>query len=120
MNKKRQYPAIVIFAALTAVTSFIWIGFEVYSTITSKPEPTVPESATAELLPILDTETLSKVSTRLYLEDSEIGETQLSGPTEATSSPVSSETPLPTQTPEATSSAQPSPTPTEVPNASPI
>lgn len=118
MNKKRQYPAIVIFAALTAVTTFIWIGFEVYSTIAREPEPTVPESATAELFPSLDTNTLAKVTSRLQLEDAEISQTQLTLPSPEPT-PLPSPSIVPTASPEATSSASPSPTPTEEPNASP-
>jgi len=75
MNNKRPLPAIVIFAVLTVVTVFVWIGFEIYRAFTDEAPPSVPPEVSAELNPTLDTAALFSLIQRIQLEDSEIGET---------------------------------------------
>ena len=100
MNKKAKTPTIVVFAVLTAITTFIWIAFEVYQTISQEPAPTVAENITAQLDPTLDSETLSELTGRIHLEDSEILDTEFL--TTPTPEPLELEpTPTPTPTPEA-------------------
>jgi hypothetical protein len=77
MNNKKPLPAIVIFAIITTVTAFVWVGFEAIRTFTKKPSPSVPTEVSAQLDPTLDPDALSKLVQRLYLEESEIGQTQI-------------------------------------------
>lgn len=77
MNNKKPLPPVVIFAILTTVTTFIWIGFEVYREYTKEPEPEVPAAVIAPLNPTLDEEVLNKVTQSVYLQEEEIGVTVL-------------------------------------------
>jgi len=77
MNRKKPLPTIVILAILTAITTLLWVGFEVYRSLTKEPADSVPPEITAELSPSLDLDTLSKVTQRIYLEDNEIGEIEI-------------------------------------------
>ncbi len=102
--KKNKRPAIVTTGILTLITVIFWAGFEVYHSITTKPAPQVPTEIINPLDPTLDTKTLDKVQQRIFLNDSEIGNTQLATPSSApspTSSPIVSSTPsaTPTATP---------------------
>lgn len=108
MNNKKGLPAIVIFAILTTITTFVWIGFEVYRVYTSDPIPPVSEGVLRALDPSLDLDTLLSVTQRVYLEDEEIGSTELINLTvEATPTPDTVEGPtelpeeksVPTSTP---------------------
>jgi len=76
-NKKRPLPGLVIFAVFTVVTTFVWIGFDVYRTLTKEPSPSVPEEISASLDPTLDTEALAKITQGIYLTEEEIGDTEI-------------------------------------------
>lgn len=103
MNNKKSLPPIVTFAILTTITTFVWIGFEIYRAFTKEPAPAVPPEIIAELDPSLDTEALNDLTQRIHIEEAEIGETQILDLT--TLEPL--ETPGP--------SPEPSPIPTEEP-----
>jgi hypothetical protein len=77
MDKKRPLPIIVVFAVLTVITTFVWVGFEVYRTITKDPAPSVPEEIIAELDPNLDTVALARITQGVFLTDNEIEDTVL-------------------------------------------
>lgn len=77
MNNKRGLPTIVIFAILTTITTFVWIGFEAYRAYTKEPALPVPEAVLNPLDPNLDINTLSSVANRVYLKEEEIGTTEL-------------------------------------------
>ncbi len=76
MNKKDQ-PFLVQIAILTAITTFVWIGFSVYRALTDEPESTVSEDVLAPVEPVLNTSLLLNLNTRLYLNEEEIGDTVL-------------------------------------------
>lgn len=119
--KKLKTPTAVTTAVLTLITIFFWAGFEVYRTLTVKPAPTVPTAIVNPLDPTLDTKTLDTLPQRLFLEDSQIGNTTL---TAVTPSPVPvTPVPLPTASGSATlaptSTASASATPTAPGSASP-
>lgn len=119
--KKIKTPTAVTTAVLTLITIFFWAGFEVYRTLTIKPAPTVPATIVNPLEPTLDTKTLDTIPQRLFLDDSQIGNTTLTAviPTPIPSTP----TPLPTASISATlaptSTASASATPTASASATP-
>lgn len=80
MNQKRDLPALVIFAFVTLLTSFSWVGFEIYRTLTDAPDPIVPSEILLDLEPTLDQVTLEGLVTKIYLEEDEIGDTVLTNP----------------------------------------
>lgn len=104
MNKRKSLPRLVKLGIMTAFTTFVWIGFEVYRTFTSQPPPVVPDEVIAPLDPSLDTTTLNSIQGRVFFEDSQINEIQLSTP--STPQPTGETSPTPTAT------ASPTPTPT--------
>ena len=114
--KKSRTPTPVITAVLTLITILFWLGFEIFRTLTVKPEATVPQPIIKPLDPTLDISTLQSIGQRAFLSDDQIGNTQ---PTVATVAP--SATPAVTATPIASGSATPiatssgSPIPTKTP-----
>ncbi len=74
MNNKKPLPNIVIFAGITTITAFVWIGFEIIRTYNKKPEPSVNSKIIEQLDPALDITTLTNIVQRIHLEDSEIGD----------------------------------------------
>ncbi len=110
--KKAKTPTAVITAVLTLITIIFWVGFELYRALTFKPTPPVPQTIINPLDPTLDTKALQSLQQRMFLNDTEIGNTQA---TSTIPTPVSSPTtpPLvvPITTPEATQSATPSASP---------
>ncbi|HSX49017.1 MAG TPA: hypothetical protein VLE44_02050 [Candidatus Saccharimonadales bacterium] len=112
--KKTKTPTPVITAALTLITIMFWAGFEVFRTLTVKPEPTVPQPIIRPLDPTLDINTLQSIGQRTFLTDDQIGNAQPVVPTVAPSAtPAVTATPVASgsATPVATSSASPSSTP---------
>lgn len=77
MNRRKPLPAIVTLAILTAITTIVWVGFEVVRSFTKEPIQTVPPEITAELTPTLELDTLSKLTQRIYFEEGEIGEVEI-------------------------------------------
>lgn len=84
MNQKKDLPGLVIFAILTLVTTFSWVGFEIYRALTVQPKPDVPPQILQELSPTLDQQTLESLVNKVYLDDETIGDTVLSGTSEQT------------------------------------
>lgn len=78
--KKKGLPALVKLAILTLVTTFVWVGFEVFRALETKPTPAVDAAVILKLDPTLDQITLDRLVNRIYLEDSEIGDTVLRNP----------------------------------------
>lgn len=77
MNNKKSRPAIVNFAIMTAITTFVWIGFEIYRVFTKEPAPSVPLEIIAELNPELDAAVLTDLTQRVHIEEAQIKETQI-------------------------------------------
>lgn len=114
MPKKTRVPSFVTIVILTAITLVFWVFFTAYRAFTTKPSPSVPEDVLKALIPTLDTDSLSKIASRVYLSEGEIGETKIS-----TSTPAASTTPIPTPTLTPTPTASPSATPTASASATP-
>lgn len=106
--KKLKTPTAVVTAILTLITIFFWAGFEIYHALTTKPAPPVPAEIINPLDPTLNTKSLDSISQRLFLSDTQIGNTQAQTPT-----------PVPTQTPSPTPNATASATPVASPSATP-
>lgn len=108
--KKSRIPSLVTIAILTAITLVFWVFFGVYRAFTTKPSPSIPESILQALSPTLDSNALSKIQSRTFLSEGEIGSATPSATT--TPQPIPTITPTPTSTPSATPTATQSATPT--------
>lgn len=88
MQNKKPLPTIVVFAIFTTITTVVWIAFDVYRAFTKEPSPTVPEEVIRALDPTIDLDVLSEAHERVYLEEGEIGQTEIVLPPEPTEEPV--------------------------------
>lgn len=104
---KTKTPNIVPVLILTLITAITWIAFSIYRELTTKPAPVVPEAISEPLNPTLDKDALSKMDTKIFLDDSQIPVSIFS-----TSNSIIA-TPSPENTPTASVSAQ---TPTASPS----
>lgn len=71
MNKRLKVPGIVTIGILTLLTTLFWVGFELYRTVNSKPDPDVPASILAGFNSKVDTTLLDKVQQRVYMGDTQ-------------------------------------------------
>lgn len=89
MEKKSRLPNLVSILILTVLTSLMWISFSVYRAVTSKPAPNVPQVISEPLTPTLDTETINKIESNLYLGSDQIPQSAV------TNIPIASPSPTP-------------------------
>ncbi len=89
MKNRIKAPATVTIAVLTAITVIFWVGFEVFRLATKKPEVVVPAEIILPLSPTLDSDALSKLQKRVYLNEGEIGNINITVQIQATPEPVS-------------------------------
>lgn len=108
-TKNSKLPNLVSILILTVLTALMWISFSVYRAITTKPAPNVPQAVSLPLTPTLDTTTLNKVQSSLFLDSSQIPQNVANG------TPAPSATTLPTSTPVASPVATPEVTPSPTP-----
>jgi len=80
MAQKKSLPKLVVFGVLTAVTAFMWVGFEIYRAFNKTPEPVVSPEVLQTLDSDLDKLILEGLVNKVYLEDGEIGKTTLLSP----------------------------------------
>ncbi len=97
--KKIKTPTAVTSAGLTLITIFFWAAFEVYRALTIKIPPPVPKEIVNPLDPTLDTQVLNNLSQRLFFQEGDIGNLEVSSLVTAT----------PIATPTATASAKATP-----------
>lgn len=90
--KKQKKPNLVILGILTLITIIFWIGLSAYRSLTSEAPIKVPGEILEPISPALDTETLNKVSGKLFFLEQELAEIIL----------ISSPSPSPTASPEPT------------------
>lgn len=112
MDNKIKAPKIVIIFSLTLITIIFWAAFEIYRSLTAKPSPLIPTAVLDPVNPTLDATALSRIQTRLHLDESQIRlTTPVPVPESAPDIVVASPSafPLPTDVPEATVSASPNP-----------
>lgn len=67
----RKLPKSVTISILTLATAAVWVFFEVYRIITTKPAPTVPPEILAPINPALDQKSLEELPGRIYFENIE-------------------------------------------------
>lgn len=103
MNNKKSTPPIVKFAIFTVITTFVWIGFDVYRAFTRSTPPDIPEEVLRPLDPTIDEGVLGRITETVYLEDTEIGDTDLINPEVLT--PVEEAEEVPKETSEPTEAA---------------
>ncbi len=89
----------------------MWISLNIYRALTTKPAPVVTQVVSEPLTPTLDTATITKIESSLFLGKDQIPQNVVTGantviipPTLPTSTPIPS--------PEATASSEPVPTAT--------
>ncbi|MEK7521488.1 MAG: hypothetical protein AAB599_01660 [Patescibacteria group bacterium] len=70
--QNQKGPNVMLFAVLTTITIFVWIGFEVYSILNQKTLEAIPDSVLLPIDPNLDLETLKKLESRRNFSDAEI------------------------------------------------
>ena len=105
--KKNKLPKPISILILTLLTTTVWISLGIYRAITSQPAPSVPQNVIKSLTPTLNKESISKIESSIFFNDSEIPQAE-----------VQSLAPSPTVVP--TEIASPSASPIASPSASPI
>lgn len=103
--KKKRLPKPITILVLTLLTSFVWVGLNVYRTLTVKPPSPVHEDISKPLNPVLNTDVIQKIESALYIPDSEVP--QINQLQVATPTPGAIPTPS-APTPTASASATPS------------
>ena len=106
--KKNSLPAPIIILILTLLTAILWVGLNIYRTVTVKPLPPIPEKILKPLTPTLNTSVIQKIESAIFLPDSQIPPISITVPSNAPAAVVTAK-PLPTVTPEASPSASPKP-----------
>ncbi len=98
--KQPKLPNLISVLVLTLITVVMWISLNIYRAISTQPAPVVPKEISDPLTPTLDTETIQKLETKIFLSESEIPDVKFSS--------VLLQTPIPISSP----ALSPSPTPT--------
>jgi len=69
-SEKKKIPFRIKFIIVsTVLTTVLWIGFDVYRALTTKPIPIVAPEILAPIDPTLDESLLNDLPNRVYLED---------------------------------------------------
>jgi len=105
--KKNSLPKPITILILTLLTALVWVGLNIYRSIAIKPAAPVSEDILKPLNPTLDTETIQKIEAAIFIQDSEVPPISVGGTMNTT--PIPSQTPLPTVAPESSPSASPAP-----------
>ena len=100
--KKNKLPSLITVLILTLLTAVMWVGLSIYRSLSQKPAPPVPQEISNPLTPTLDSDSLTKIQSRIFLNDSQIPELTI------TKSPA----PVPIATPTTLASPSPIPSPT--------
>jgi hypothetical protein len=70
--QKNKLPNIVSILILTLITVIMWVSFSVYRAVTDKPAPTITKTISEPLSPRLDTDTINKIESSVFLDSSQI------------------------------------------------
>lgn len=101
--KKSRIPKQITILILTLLTTILWVGLDIYRTLTIKPTTPVSESISKPLIPMIDSETIQSIESSTYFSNSEIPPISVTPPT--LPEPTSAATPAPTIRPESSPSA---------------
>lgn len=104
--KNNKLPGLVTLAILTVITAVIWVFFSVYRVFTSKPETKVPANIILPLSPELNSNSISNIEKRIFIEENQIPDRATVTTKEIPVPIVVSPTASPSAIPEATGSAQ--------------
>jgi len=80
MNRKKRYPAIVYLAIISLITILVWISFEAFRALSTTPKSEVSPETLEPISPTLDEEALNDLQSSIFLNESEIADTQLTLP----------------------------------------
>ena len=69
---KRKVPKLITIAILTLITAVFWVFFSAYRAFTDEPDQNIEDSILAPLNPVLDSQTLSLLNSRIYLKQDEV------------------------------------------------
>ncbi len=108
MDKKSKLPNLVSILILTVLTSIMWISFSVYRAVTTKPAANVSQVISEPLTPTLDTETINKIESSLYLGSDQIPQSIV---TQTIVAPTPTNAPVVSPEPTSQPTLEPSPTP---------
>lgn len=102
--KKNKLPNLITILILTLITVVVWISLSIYRALSKKPDPSVPQEVSQPLTPTLDMDSVGKIQSRLFLDDTQIPEVKITqSPTPASeATPVATATPEPVLLPEPT------------------
>jgi cytoskeletal protein RodZ len=114
MNKNKM-PSAVLILILTLVTVILWVLFSIYRAITVKPAPTIPDQVSATLNPTLDQNSIYRIESNIFFNDSQVPDNILTAPTPGSQQVMT--VPIPTPTPAATPAESASPS--AIPSPSP-
>ncbi len=98
-------------AILSMITVVFWVGFEIFRAFTVKTEPLVEAKIISAIDPTLDTATLAKIKTKIFIENSQISEIATTPAPTPIPEPIIVPTTEPAPTEVASPSASVSPTP---------
>jgi hypothetical protein len=90
--EKKKTPNLVILGILSLITIILWIAFGAYRAVTTEAPTKVAAAILEPLSPLLDTETLGTISSRLFFQEQDLPETLILTPEPS---------PSPSPTPEA-------------------
>jgi len=70
--KKTKLPSIISVLILTLITVVMWVSLDIYRALKKPTEITVSKEISQQLNPSLDQESIKKVESRSFLDDSQI------------------------------------------------
>lgn len=91
--KKNTLPKPVSTLILAMMAAAIWVGSNIYRSITIKPSPAVPENISKKITPSLNLEAIEKVQKATFIPDSELPPLLITPTVKGT--PIPTETPVP-------------------------
>jgi hypothetical protein len=101
--KKKTLPNQITILILTLLTAVVWVGLNIYRTVTIKPAAVVPETVSKVINPSLNTSTIQQIESAVFIPDSQIPPINIK--TNSLPSPISIPTPttIPTASPSGSS-----------------
>jgi hypothetical protein len=104
--KKNKLPNYITILVLTLISIVMWISFSVYRALSQKPESDVPQEISNPLTPNLDKDSLNKIQSRIFMDDSQIPEISVTNTVSPTPTSLETPTPIPPPTPASSSGTQ--------------
>lgn len=115
--KKNKLPSLITILVLTLITVLMWVGFSIYQAFSKPAISSVPDSISSTISPILDSNTIKKIESSIFFDESQIA--TIDKPVSQSPTPTGLPITLPTPTQIASPSASPSALPTFTPSPTP-